>query len=384
MFFRTQAEKPESVAVLGVCGALAPNRRAHSRMLGFGVPDECALEQSTLQQPRATSRNRSIPAYRLTVPAAQTALPSFAEEVRAGLSASERSLPCRFFYDEVGSKIFEEICSLDEYYLTRVERSLLHERAAEIAAWFEGDVELVEFGSGSAEKTRVLIDALLTSRESLVYVPIDISRSALEESAEALLLDHPGLSVHAICGEYETALASLRGEQARPRLVLWLGSSIGNLHKPDAAAFLRRVSAELSPRDRMLVGIDLRKDRERLERAYDDSAGVTARFNKNLLTRINRELGGNFDPNQFEFEARYREDSGAVESSLVSACDQTVDIEEIDASFSFARGQRIHTENSYKYSLDEIETLTHDANMRYETRWLDDDRDYSVNLFAPA
>ena len=322
--------------------------------------------------------------YRLTVPEAQTELPSFAEEVKAGLSAADRSLPCRFFYDEIGSKIFEEICGLDEYYLTRVEREMLRVRAAEIAGHVDHDAVLVEFGSGSAEKTRLLIDALLARQETLVYVPIDISRSAIEESAEALLLDHPRLSVHAVCGEYETALASVRDHESKARLVLWLGSSVGNLHKPDAAAFLTRVRAGLNASDRLLIGVDLRKDRERLERAYDDSLGVTARFNKNLLSRINRELGGNFILEQFHFEARYHEDSGSVESSLVSLCDQEVAISSLDASFAFACEDRIHTENSYKYSLEEIDTLARGAGMRCDTRWIDDAGEYSLNLFAPA
>lgn len=322
--------------------------------------------------------------FRLTVPAAQIELPSFAEEVSAGLSADAPTLPCRFFYDDLGSKIFEEICELEEYYLTRVERGILRERALEIATHFDADAALVELGSGSAEKTRVLIEAFLDKQDALVYVPVDIARGAIEESAEALLLEHARLRVHAICGEYESALALLGETEQASRLILWLGSSIGNLHKTDAAQFLASVRAELNESDRMLIGIDLRKDRERLERAYDDSEGVTARFNKNLLSRINRELDGNFDPAQFEFRSRYREDSGAVESFLRSLCDQDIEIAALDASFHFDEGDEIHTENSYKYSLQEIEELASRSGMRLETQWFDDEGLYSVNLFAPA
>ncbi|MFB0979109.1 MAG: L-histidine N(alpha)-methyltransferase [Myxococcota bacterium] len=322
--------------------------------------------------------------YRLTIPEAQIELTSFAEEVSAGLSAADRSLPCRFFYDEIGSKIFEEICDLEEYYLTRVERMILRERAADIAGHFDQGATLVEFGSGSAEKTRVLLEALLAAQASLVYVPIDISRSAIEESAEALLREHPRLNVHAVCGEYETALTVLGSHDSTPRLVLWLGSSVGNLDKPQAADFLIKVRAGMATSDRLLIGIDLRKKRERLERAYDDSLGVTARFNKNLLTRINRELGADFLSEQFEFRAHYHEDSGCVESSLVSLCDQNVQIAELGESFAFRQGDKIHTENSYKYSLQEIDELAALSQMRCETRWLDDDGEYSVNLLAPV
>lgn len=310
-------------------------------------------------------------------------LPSFADEVRSGLSAKSRSLPCRFFYDDAGSKIFEEICGLEEYYLTRVERSILKAHAQHLSEGFREDIDLVELGSGSAEKTRLLIESFLAKQRTLVYIPIDISRTALEESSESLLLDHPGLEVHAICGEYETGLTILQDRRTRPRLILWLGSSIGNLHKPEAQDFLAQICASMGETDRMLIGIDLRKDRERLERAYDDSLGVTARFNLNLLLRINRELAGEFRPEQFEFRARYREDSGSVESSLVSLCDQEVEIGALDASFRFAKGEEIHTENSYKYSIEEIDALAEGGNMRCETRWLDDDGLYSLNLFAP-
>ncbi len=321
--------------------------------------------------------------FRLTLHESEVEPPSFADEVRAGFSKVKRSLPCRFFYDAVGSKIFEEICGLEQYYLTRVERSILIDRAAELAEHFSEDIALVELGSGSAEKTRLLIEAFLDRQDSLLYIPIDISRTALEQSSEALLLEHPRLFVHALSGEYETALPTLRDHRTTPRLILWLGSSIGNFHKPEAAVFLRQIRVEMNPADRMLIGIDLRKDRERLERAYDDSLGVTARFNENLLLRINRELGGEFAPDQFEFRARYHEDSGCVVSSLVSLCDQDIAIATLGKTFAFAKGEEIHTENAYKYSFEEIEALAEAGKMTCEAQWLDEDGLYSVNLFAP-
>ena len=322
--------------------------------------------------------------FRLTAPPANVKPPTFAEEVKAGLSATSRSLPCRFFYDPAGSKIFEEICGLDEYYLTRVERNILETHAQTLSKRFDEDIELVELGSGSAEKTRLLIESFLTKQSSLVYVPIDISQTALQESSESLLLDHPRLEVHAICGEYEAGLSILNDRRTTPRLILWLGSSIGNLHKPEAQDFLAQIRSMMGETDRMLIGIDLRKDRERLERAYDDSQGVTARFNLNLLLRINRELAGEFHLDQFKFRARYLEDSGSVKSSLVSLCDQDVAIGALNSTFHFAEGEEIHTENSYKYSIDEIDTLANGGNMHCEARWLDEDGLYTLNLFAPG
>ncbi|MDP6980914.1 MAG: L-histidine N(alpha)-methyltransferase [Myxococcota bacterium] len=328
----------------------------------------------------------SLPTSRLRLiePLTHVEMPSFEDEVRAGLKDRPRSLPCRFFYDEVGSKIFEEICDLDEYYLTRVERSILVSRAMDIARAVPFGSSLVELGSGSAEKTRLLIDALLARQGALRFVPIDISRSALVESSQALLLDHPTLDIVAICAEYDSGLAALDGAAHTPRLILWLGSSVGNLHKPQAADFLSRVRDKMGAKDRLLIGIDLRKERTVLERAYDDAQGVTARFNKNLLTRVNRELGGNFDLSGFRFRAHYDEVSGAVESSLVSLRDQEVDVAALSLQAAFSEGETIHTENSYKYSLDEIDTLAERSGMQSETRWLDDGERYSLNLFCPC
>ncbi len=311
-------------------------------------------------------------------------MPSFEEEVRDGLASEPRSLPCRFFYDEIGSKIFEEICELEEYYLTRVERSILRDRADEIASAAPANATLVELGSGSAEKTRLLIEALIRKQITLRFVPIDISRSALIESSEGLLLDHRALEIAAICAEYDSGLRILDKAAGSPRMILWLGSSVGNLHKPQAADFLARVRETMEPDDRFLIGIDLRKERDVLESAYDDSLGVTARFNLNLLARVNRELAGNFDLAGFRFRAHYDEESGAVESSLVSLRDQKVEIGALGLQVPFREGESIHTENSYKYSLEEIDTLAAEGGMASEARWLDDDGRYSVNLLRPA
>ena len=314
---------------------------------------------------------------------AGTLLADFARDVSAGLLGSPKSLPCRYFYDAEGSRLFEAICELPEYYLTRGEREILVERAAELSARFATDVTLVELGSGSAAKTQILIEALLRRDGMLRYVPVDISREMLEESARALLARYLDLQIVAVAGEYRDGLPHL-GLPAGPRLILWLGSSIGNLERREAAAFLHQVRDAMRSEDRLLVGIDLRKDRDILVPAYDDAAGVTARFNLNLLARINRELGGRFDLTRFRHRAVYDEVDGRIEMYLVSTTAQRVTIEGLDLEVAFTGGEAIHTENSYKYSPGEIESLAEQSSLRTEAQWFDAGRRFSLNLFAPT
>jgi len=321
--------------------------------------------------------------FRLVRRDATRATDDFAVAVRAGLSGDGKSLPCRFFYDARGSDLFEQICELPEYYPTRTERSILEDRADEIVASVAPPVSLVELGSGSAVKTRLLIDALLRRQGALTFAPIDVSRSALEQSATDLLDEHPRLHIVAIEAEYSAGLRWLDGSTRGRRLILWLGSSIGNFDRTRAARFLRQIRAEMQAGERLLVGIDLRKERDRLERAYDDARGITARFNLNLLRRINRELGGDFEESAFRHVAEYREDEGRVVMAIESLRDQSVRIAGLDLEIRFARGERIHTEDSYKYSEDEIEELAAAGGLRIEHRWTDARDDFSLNLLAP-
>ena len=311
-------------------------------------------------------------------------LESLASEIRAGLSATPKRIPCRFFYDEVGSQIFEEICKLPEYYLTRAESEILRVRARDVAQRFSLPISLVELGSGSSTKTRILIEALLREHDALSYLPIDISPSALAASAPQLLDDYKHLEIRAIAGEYQDGLRWIRSETQRPKLILWLGSSIGNLDRPSAERFVSNLRAGMNLEDRLLLGIDLRKDREALESAYDDASGVTARFNRNLLVRINRELGGHFDPEAFDFQATYEEIAGNVVSRLRSRRDQTVRIDDLDLDVAFAAGEMIHTENSFKYSRAEIDALARCTGFAVEEHWLDAKHRFSANLFAPS
>jgi dimethylhistidine N-methyltransferase len=206
----------------------------------------------------------------------------------------------------------------------------------------------------------------------------------LDASAQALLADYPGLAIRAVAGEYQSGIEALRGAAREPKLIAWLGSNIGNFDRADAADFLASMRDALAPADRLLVGIDLRKPRELLERAYDDAAGVTARFNLNLLARINRELGGRFALERFAHRARWRAREGRVEISLVSLCDQEVEIAALDRAVKLRQGEAIHTEDSFKYSLAEIEAVARVAGLRVVRRWLDERGAYSLNLLAGA
>ena len=309
---------------------------------------------------------------------------AFAQDVNAGLLAQPKSLPCRYFYDAEGSRLFEAICDLPEYYLTRAEREILVERSAELEARLPTGATLVELGSGSAEKTRILIGAMLPRRERLCYVPIDVSSEMLEGSARGLLGQYPGLEIMAIAGEYQDGLRHLRAHAGPPWLILWLGSSIGNLERHEAAVFLRQFSDAARSGDRLLIGVDMRKDRDVLVRAYDDATGVTARFNLNLLGRINRELRGRFDLARFRHRAVYNEPEGRIEMYLASTEAQRVAIDGLGIEVSFEAGEAIHTENSYKYSPAEIEALAEEAGLGLEAQWFDAGRRFSVNLFVPA
>jgi L-histidine Nalpha-methyltransferase len=306
---------------------------------------------------------------------------AFARDVRMGLLARPKRLSCRYFYDGEGSRLFEQICALPEYYLTRAESEILREHAHAIVEACDAPVSLVELGSGTALKTRWIIEALLQRQKNVRYVPIDIDRGALENSSRRLLGEYPGLSITALVAEYQEGLRRLP-ERDGSRLFLWLGSSVGNLHRPDAAAFLTDVRRCMTMADRLLVGMDLRKERRVLEAAYDDAQGVTARFNLNLLQRINRELGGHFNLASFRHRAVYEQQLGRIEIYLDSLREQQVRIDRLELEVPFAAGEAIHTENSYKYSFEEIDELAAAAGLYVQEQWLDHHQRFSTNLLA--
>jgi L-histidine N-alpha-methyltransferase len=336
---------------------------------------------------------------------AEKRLARFARDAAAGLTASPKSLLCCYFYDRLGSRLFEAICELPEYYLTRAETAIFEAHAREIAVLSSAPIDLIELGSGSAVKTRILIEAFLrqaarsdwaAQQPALRYVPLDICRTVLEETARDLLPSFPDLEIIAIAGEYHEGLDHLEAVRkggtpgllqtvvARRKLILWLGSNIGNLERSEASQFLGRVRATMTPADRMLVGIDLRKDRAVLEAAYDDCCGVTAAFNRNLLARVNRDLGGHFDLSAFRHRAVYDEKAGRVEMYLVSLRAQKVNIDHLGLGVAFAEGEAIHTENSYKYSQAEIETVAAAAGLCLELVWLDPELRFQLSLLKLA
>lgn len=307
---------------------------------------------------------------------------SFAASVDEGLGSDTPSLPCRYLYDAKGSELFEEICDLPEYYLTRAEHQILAAHADAIVARCPSPAALAELGSGSSSKTRLLIEAFLRHQGRLRYVPVDISRTALDDAAQALLADYGGLEVLAIASEYREGLRHVGRETRLPKLIAWLGSNIGNFERSEAKSFVRGIRDAMSSDDRLLLGIDLRKEARILEDAYDDPGGVTGRFNKNLLARINRELGGDFDLDAWRHRARVVDGGGRVELGLVCERGDDVHIEALERSYSFAPGDFIHTEDSIKYSEAEIAELADEAGLAVEARWLDSNERFSLTLLS--
>jgi len=305
----------------------------------------------------------------------------FAEDVRRGLTATPKSLSPKYFYDELGSQLFDAICLTPEYYLTRAENEIIERYADEIAGSIGGDKILLEMGSGSASKTRLIIEALLKQQSNLLFMPVDISESALESSSRILLQSFPRLSIEAYAAEYFEALAVLSERQLRRRtLALFLGSNISNFGREEAPKFLRALRRVLKTGDALLLGADLKKDRSVLEPAYDDALGLTAAFNLNLLARVNRELDGNFNLRAFKHHAFYNDEIGRVEIYIESIPAQTVNIGKLNLEVRFDAGERIHTENSYKYDLSGIAQLANDSGYTCTRTWLDSGERFSSNL----
>ncbi|UFP95484.1 L-histidine N(alpha)-methyltransferase [Gloeobacter morelensis] len=270
-------------------------------------------------------------------------------DVVAGLSASAKTLPPRYFYDDAGSALFERICGLEEYYLTRTETAILQERSAEIAR-ITGECELVELGSGSATKVRLLLDAYKKVRRR--YLPIDVSAGILESSARQLLIDYPDLTVHGLVGTFEQGLAGLPATLLASRMIAFLGSTLGNLTPAECDAFFGRVGAALAPGEYFLLGVDLHKDTATLEAAYNDREGITAQFNLNMLRHLNWRYGGNFNLDRFRHVAFYHEQARQIEIYLESLEAQSVRLERLDLTVQLAAGEAIMTEISRKFDLD--------------------------------
>jgi dimethylhistidine N-methyltransferase len=324
---------------------------------------------------------------------------AFARDVANGLRSTPKQLFPKYFYDELGSELFDAICLLPEYYLTRAENEILAQYADEIIAAATTDdsssssssttstpLALLELGSGSATKTRRIIEALLKRQPGLLYLPVDISASALDASASALLQSYPALHIEAYASDYDTALARLSGERSmrdeQRLLALFLGSNIGNFDRDGAEQFLRALRGVLRAGDALLLGADLKKDRATLEAAYDDALGVTAAFNLNQLVRLNREFAADFKLRAFRHVAVYNEAAGRVEIYIESRFAQVVALPGLDMEITFTEGERIHTENSHKYDTDELDALAERTGFNCLRRWTDAAGRFSSNLFV--
>lgn len=305
-------------------------------------------------------------------------VPEIAEDVLEGLSRAPKSLPPKLLYDAQGSALFEQITCLPEYYPTRTEAAILMAHADEICDRLGHNVSVGELGAGTATKTRILLRSLLRRQFSVNYFPLDVSDAALQLAKDEVERELEAVSVHPQVGDFEDLTFLKR--QPRPRLVLYIGSSIGNLEHDDAIALLQNVARHLSSGDQLLLGADLVKDGGVMHAAYNDSAGITASFNKNLLVRINRELGGHFEPDAFRHVSFWNEASSRIELHLESTCSQSVRVDALDTTVQFGQGERIHTENSYKYTVERLQNLLQHGGFKVEHTWTDSRCWFAVSL----
>jgi L-histidine N-alpha-methyltransferase len=322
----------------------------------------------------------------------------FAADVERGLAAENKYISPKYLYDEVGSQLFEQICLQPEYYLTKTEASILNKHAPVISKLASSNIEIIELGSGSSSKTAILLRYLSLYKKRIYYFPIDISSSILMESTRRLKSQFPNVSIIGIRSDYNLGIdkaaaaiasagfvsAERNQEIPHMKLVLFLGSSIGNFELTEARSLLGSVRKKLHTNDLLLVGFDLQKDESVLNAAYNDNAGITAKFNLNLLARINRELDGNVELGKFEHHAFYSREQQRMEMHLVSKTDQQLYIGALGKTFSIRKGESIHTENSYKYTLNQIAALADDCGFTLGKNFMDKNRWFDVALLSPS
>lgn len=311
-------------------------------------------------------------------PAPARSKSAFLIDVERGLSATQKSLPCQYFYDEIGSNLFEQITELEEYYPTRTEISILQAHASDIARHLGPNALMVEYGAGASTKTRILLDALETPEG---YVPIDVSEDFLLQTAEGLRLEYPDLPVHPIVGDFMVRFGLPEAANGTP-VGFFPGSTIGNLNDAEILDFMGAARALLGDAGKFVIGVDLRKSPSILIPAYDDAAGVTAKFNLNLLTRINRELGADFGLGCFAHRAIWNDEASRIEMHLESLRDQTVSIE--GRAYTFLAGETIHTEISRKFDLDALTALVSKTGWQLDQVWRDDNDFFAVILLQAA
>ena len=327
----------------------------------------------------------------MTLQQNNTEFEEFANDVARCLSSKNKYISPKYLYDKVGSQLFEQICLQPEYYLTRTEASLLNKHTPFISKLAGSNIKIIELGSGSSSKTAILLSYLSSQKKRIYYFPIDISSSILIESKRKLKSQFPNASIIGIRSDYETGIDRAAAECMAignnknipyTKLVLFLGSSIGNFELIEAQSLLRSVREKLHTNDFLLIGFDLQKDKSVLNAAYNDKAAMTAKFNLNLLARINRELGGNFELGKFNHCAFYSHERHRIEMHLVSKTDQQLYIGALGKTFAIRKGESIHTENSYKYSLSQIAALAEDCGFTVEKNFTDEKRWFDLALFS--
>ena len=306
---------------------------------------------------------------------------TFVEELSSSLNQKQKSIHPKFFYDKKGSDLFEEICKLPEYYLTRTEISILTQLRDKLPAFMDGEFRLVELGSGSSRKTRILLSILEKLQKQIEYFPIDISK-ILKESTTTLLSDYENLHMTGIIDNYESGLDFLKNYDNRKNLIAFLGSSFGNFDYQPGLRFLYKINSSMKDDDLFLVGLDLVKDRNVLEHAYNDSHGITAQFNLNVLSRINLELNSNFNIDKFAHHAVYSEAENRVEIYLRSLENQTVNITKAGIALKIKQNELIHTENSHKYTIPKIKDIFSSTGFRIRDIWFDEKQYFCLILLS--
>ena len=306
---------------------------------------------------------------------------SFAEEISFSLNQISKFINPKFFYDKKGSELFESICLLPEYYPTRTEISILKKLKHDLPSYLDENINLVELGSGTSVKTRLILDIFTKLQPKTEYFPIDISE-ILTESSEQLLKDYDTLHITGIIDTYEGGLEFLKSYDNKKNLILFLGSSFGNFTPDDGKLFLEKIFSTMKSGDLFLIGLDLVKDKNILESAYDDSQGVTAKFNLNVLSRINDELDADFDINNFSHYSIYNENDQRIEMNLKSLVSQSVIIGKSNLSLNLDKGELIHTEYSHKYHISQIKKLLSDVGFEFKNMWLDDEKHFSLTLVS--
>lgn len=305
----------------------------------------------------------------------QPELSSFKDDVVAGLGQMPKTLPAKHFYDKTGSELFNAITKLPEYYVSRTEMEILHDFGPDIAAAIGGQAHIIELGSGSFEKINQVLPFL---DKPAAYKPVDISISALQDTAEQVLKYYPALEVTGICADYTSTLDFLHDDPETNKTICFLGSTIGNFQKEEAADFLQSLGRELAAGGRILIGVDLKKDTSLLRKAYNDAKGVTAAFNLNILERMNKEMNTGIHADDFMHHAFYSEKNGRIEMHIQSNKEQLISLEE--HTFHFSKGETIHTENSHKFSISEFIALVDQAQLEVDAFWTDENEWFGVFL----